>query len=101
MKQKVHMHDQVFNKVEDIMNHYKRNSGIHLSWDRIRDLLSIQQCITITLLINNNETIHLRTMTQAEVRQPQPYTALSSKPNFIGRCKTIIDNKRSVASGMH
>jgi len=25
MKQKIHMHDQVFNKVEDIMNHYKRN----------------------------------------------------------------------------
>jgi hypothetical protein len=25
MKQKTHMHDQVFNKVEDIMNHYKRN----------------------------------------------------------------------------
>jgi hypothetical protein len=25
MKQKIHMHDQVLNKVEDIMNHYKRN----------------------------------------------------------------------------
>ena len=25
MKQKIHMHDQVFNKVEDIMNHYKRS----------------------------------------------------------------------------
>ena len=24
MQQKIHMHDQVFNKVEDIMNHYKR-----------------------------------------------------------------------------
>jgi hypothetical protein len=24
MPQKIHMHDQVFNKVEDIMNHYKR-----------------------------------------------------------------------------
>jgi hypothetical protein len=23
MKQKIHMHDQVLNKVEDIMNHYK------------------------------------------------------------------------------
>jgi len=26
MQRKIHMHDQVFNKVEDIMNHYKRNS---------------------------------------------------------------------------
>jgi len=25
MKRKIHMHDQVLNKVEDIMNHYKRN----------------------------------------------------------------------------
>jgi len=25
MKRKIHMHDQVFNKVEGIMNHYKRN----------------------------------------------------------------------------
>ena len=25
MKQKIHMHDRVFNKVEDIMNHYKKN----------------------------------------------------------------------------
>ena len=24
MPQKIHMHDQVFNKVDDIMNHYKR-----------------------------------------------------------------------------
>ena len=25
MQRKIHMHDQVFNKVEGIMNHYKRN----------------------------------------------------------------------------
>ncbi len=25
MSQKIHMQDQVVNKVEDIMNHYKRN----------------------------------------------------------------------------
>ena len=25
MQQKIHMHDQVYNKVEDIMNHYKTN----------------------------------------------------------------------------
>ena len=24
MQQKIHMHDQVFNKIDDIMNHYKR-----------------------------------------------------------------------------
>jgi len=26
MPRRIHMHDQVFNKVEDIMNHYHRNS---------------------------------------------------------------------------
>jgi hypothetical protein len=25
MQQRIHMQDQVFNKIEDIMNHYKRN----------------------------------------------------------------------------
>jgi hypothetical protein len=24
MQQKIHMHDQVLNKIDDIMNHYKR-----------------------------------------------------------------------------
>jgi hypothetical protein len=27
MHQKIHMQDQVFNKIEDIMNHYKKKSG--------------------------------------------------------------------------
>ncbi len=27
MQQKIHMQDQVFNKIEDIMNHYKKKSG--------------------------------------------------------------------------
>ena len=40
--------------------------------------------------------VHLRTTTQAEVRQKQLYAALSIKPNLIGKCKTIIDNKKSV-----
>ncbi len=27
MQQKIHMQDQVFNKIDDIMNHYKKKSG--------------------------------------------------------------------------
>jgi hypothetical protein len=30
MQQKIHMQDQVFNKIEDIMNHYKKKSGKRL-----------------------------------------------------------------------
>jgi len=31
---------------------------------------------------------------QAEARQKQLYAALSIKPDPIGKCKTIIDNKK-------
>ncbi len=27
MAQRIHMHDQVFNKVDDIMRHYKKKTG--------------------------------------------------------------------------
>jgi hypothetical protein len=30
MPQKIHMHDQVFNKVDDIMKHYKKKPVEHL-----------------------------------------------------------------------
>ena len=70
--------------------------GIHLSWDSIRNIMSTQQRLTITLPTDENKTIHLRTTTQVEARQKQLYAALSIKPDPIGKCKTIIDNKKSV-----
>jgi len=73
-----------------------KQQGIHLSWDSIRNIMSTQQRITLTLPTDDNKTIHLRTTTQAEVRQKQLYAALSIKPDLIGKSKTIIDNKKSV-----
>jgi len=73
-----------------------KQQGIHLSWDSIRNIMSTQQRLTITLPTDDNKTIHLRTTTQAEVRQKQLYAALSIKPDPIGKCKTIFDNKKSV-----
>jgi len=73
-----------------------KQQGIHLSWDSIRTIMPTQQRLTITLPTEDNKTIHLRTTTQAEARQKQLYAALSIKPNLIGKCKTIIDNKKSV-----
>ena len=73
-----------------------KRQGIHLSWDSIRNIMSTQQRLTITLPTEDNKTIHLRTTTQAEVRQKQLYAALSIKSDPIGKCKTIIDNKKSV-----
>jgi transposase len=73
-----------------------KQQGIHLSWDSIRNIMSTQQRITLTLPTDDNKTIHLRTTAQAEARQKQLYAALSIKPDTIGKSKTIIDNKKSV-----
>ena len=73
-----------------------KKQGIQLSWDSIRNIMSTQQRLTITLPTDDNKTIHLRTTTQAEARQKQLYAALSIQPDPIGKFKTIIDNKKSV-----
>jgi hypothetical protein len=73
-----------------------KQQGIHLSWDSIRNLMSTQQRLTITLPTDDHKTIHLRTTTHAEARQKQLYNALNIKSDPIGKCKTIIDNKKSV-----
>jgi Transposase DDE domain. len=81
-----------------------KQQGIHscpersrrVSWDSIRNIMSTQQRITITLPTDDSKTIHLRTTTQAEARQKQIYAALSIKSDPIGKFKTIIDNKKSV-----
>ncbi len=73
-----------------------KQQGIQLSWDSIRTIMSTQQRLTITLPTDDHKTIHLRTTTQAEVRQKQLYAALSIKPDPIGKCKTIVENKKSV-----
>ena len=39
---------------------------------------------------------NLHTTTQAEAKQKQLYAALSIKSDPIGKCKTIIDKKKSV-----
>src|SRR5664280_81512 len=73
-----------------------KRQGIQLSWDSIRNIMSTQQRLTITLPTDDNKTIHLRTTTQAETRQKQIYAALSLNPDPIGKYKTIVDKKKSV-----
>ena len=58
--------------------------------------MSTQQRLTITLPTDDHKTIHLRATSQAEARQKQIYAALSIRYDPIGKCKTIIDNKKSV-----
>ena len=78
------------------LRHPLKRQGIHLSWDSIRNIMSTQQRVTIILPTKNNKTIHLRTTTQPEMRLKQIYDALSIKPDPIGKCKTIIENNKSV-----
>ena len=58
--------------------------------------MSTHQRLTVPLPTEDNKIIHLRTTTQVEALQKQLYAALSIKPDLIGKCKTIIDNKKSV-----
>ena len=78
------------------LRHQLKQQGIQLSWDSIRNIMSTQQRLTITLPTDDNKTIHLRTTTQAETRQKQIYAALSLNPDPIGKYKTIVDKKKSV-----
>ncbi len=78
------------------LRHQLKQQGITLSWDSIRNIMSTQQRITITLPTDDSKTIHLRTTTKPETRQKQLYDALRIKPDPLGKCKTIIDHKKSV-----
>ena len=80
--------------VDDIiLNNLACNKrGVHI-WDSIRNIMSTQQRITITLPTDDHKMIHLRTTTKAEARQKQIYEALNIKPDPIGKCKTMIDKK--------
>ena len=70
-----------------------KQQGINLSWESIRNILSTQQRITITLPTDRNQTIHLRTTTKAEVRQKQIYDALGIKADPLGKNKTMVGEK--------
>ncbi|NOR79300.1 MAG: IS1634 family transposase [Methyloprofundus sp.] len=69
---------------------------IHLSWESIRNIMSTQQRMTITLPTDNDTIIHLRTTSKAETRQKQIYTALNITPDPIGKFKTIVNMKSVV-----
>lgn len=70
-----------------------KQQGINLSWESIRNILSTQQRITITLPTDRHQTIHLRTTTKAEVRQKQIYDALGIKADPLGKNKTRVVEK--------
>jgi transposase len=78
------------------LRHQLRQQGIYLSWDSIRNIMSTQQRLTITLPTDGDTIIHLRTTSKAETRQKQIYTALNINPDPIGKFKTIVNMKSVV-----
>ena len=73
-----------------------KQKGINLSWESIRKIMSTQQRVRVSMPTNENQMIHVRTTTKAEVEQKIIYEALGIQFDPIGSFKTIIDSEKSV-----
>lgn len=75
-----------------------KRRGIDFCWQSIRDLMSSQQRITISMQTQTGEQIHMRTTSRAEAHQQRVYAALAFSSDPIGKRKMTIDNmeKKSV-----
>ena len=70
--------------------------GIHLSWNSIRQQLSSQQRITVSMTSIDQKTIFVRTTSKAEVMQKKLFDALEISTDPIGNVKTIIDKAKNL-----
>jgi len=68
-----------------------KEQGIHLSWASIRQIMSRQQRLTISMPTIEQTTIYIRTTTKAETQQTKIYNALTINSDPIGKQKTIIE----------
>jgi len=71
----------------------KSGLGLHLVYHQKEERVTGHLFITLP---TKHKVIHLRTTTKAKVRQKQIYNALNITPDLIGKCKTMIDRKKSV-----
>jgi len=72
-------------------NRATKEKDIHLSWRSIRDLLSSQQRITVSMQTQAGDQIYMRTSTRAETHQQRLYEALGFSSDPIGKKKTVIN----------
>jgi transposase len=70
-----------------------QNKGINLSWHSIRQILSTQQRITISMPTEDKKIIYIRTTSKAEPTQKKLFNLLGVSTDPIGNVKTIIENK--------
>lgn len=67
-----------------------KSKGIDLSWHSIRQLLSTQQRVTISMPTKDKKMIYVRTTSKAEPMQKRLFDALGISTDPIGNVKTII-----------
>jgi len=76
--------------------HGAKNFGetsVNLSWESIRKIMSTQQRVRVSMPMDENQMIHVRTTTKPEVEQKIIYEGLGMQADPIGSLKTIIERK--------
>ena len=67
-----------------------KSKGIHLSWESLRKIMLSQQRVTVSLPTQNQEVIHVRTTSQAELDQKTIYNTLGISSDKVGKRKTRV-----------
>lgn len=70
-----------------------KNHGIHLSWGCLRQCLSTQQRVTVTLPTKDQRVAHVRTTSRAEAEQQTIYAALGMPADRLGKHLTFMEEK--------
>ena len=73
-----------------------KKKGITLSWDSIRQQLSTQQRLTVSMTTIEQKAIYIRTTSKAETMQKKLFDALKISTDPIGNVKTIIDKTKNL-----
>jgi transposase len=70
-----------------------KQQGIDLSWQSLRQIMSRQQRLTITMPTQDKAQLFIRITTEAETRQQKIYQALGMTADGLGKKKTKVENK--------
>ena len=68
-----------------------KDKGIRLSWGSIRNVMSSQQRITVSMNTQTGDQIYVRTSSRAETHQQRLYEALGFSADPIGKQRTVIN----------
>ncbi len=67
-----------------------KEKSIDLSWESIRNIMSGQQRVTVSLKTQQGDVIFQRISTNAEAEQRRIYEALCMDSNPVGRRQTVV-----------